>query len=763
MNTSQAVTTASTSSIANQICRGNVLSIGKSNVKHLTPGLYRVVWANRRSNSSYLMRFPDSSQGRQISTGNSRRKIRLKKPFMVPLDTLENMLSGHLATKVKAIIPKHLRRRLDALTQAEQRILDKGRLIVSHLATDKDMLFALERGMLGKYIVDIVRAFAKHSAYQGQNIGRDYIYQVIYRYWLYGNSTEGLIGNTQNCGAPGCYRNPGERKRGRPTNLVRTGHSPDNKGFNTTQEVREIIWVAWEAYGGEGQGYTKAYREMIRRHFLDWELASTNLWDPKPTDKKIPSIDVFRHYVKRRFGFDELQAQLIPPHILAQTKQAIRGKEFDNLFGPAQRYMIDATVADVWLVSSFNSYWLIGRPIVYFVRDVWSGMIVGLHVALEGPSWDTARVAIYNAFSRKESYLRHYGFNLTDESWPCFHLCTDLIHDRGEVLSIPSFDSAADLRLSLRPCPPGSPQEKGSIETLFRWNNTETLQWLPGAVIARNQEWGRRDTRIDASLTMYSFTRLIISGVLKFNQTSILSNRLVGELGGLDIYPTPINLWRWGLENLNGSPTELDSEALIRGLLPKNTASLHADGVHFAGITYAGGFLEKTRLREYARARGVQTVDCRHDPNRPGLLYTLNQESQLFEELAALPGHRIDATNRLEEVQDKDAYQQLEQNMHREENLLNSISHDQFVAQEIAASKADKSKYLKPASKREHLGKVRENRRIERELASSALNGTSSTATLSSSLPSSPNASPLSANTAIPKDILDLLLEPTGE
>lgn len=753
MNTSQAITTCSTSSIANQICRGNVLSIGKNNVKHLAPGLYRVVWANRRSNRAYLMRFPDASQSQQISTGNSRRKIRLKKPFPIPLDTLENLLSGHLATKVKAVIPQHLRRKLDALTPAEQKILDKGRLIVSHLATDKDMLFALERGMLGKYIVDIVRTFTKHSAYQGQNIGRDYIYQVIYRYWLYGNSTEGLIGNTQNCGAPGCYRNPGERKRGRPTNLLRTGHSPASKGFNTTQEVREKIWVAWEAYGGEGQGYTKAYREMIRRHFLDWELASTSLWAPKPTDKKIPSIDVFRYYVKRRFGFDELQAQLIPPHILTQTKQAIRGKEFNSLFGPAQRYMIDATVADVWLVSSFNSYWLIGRPIVYFVRDVWSGMIVGLHVALEGPSWKTARMAIYNAFSRKGSYLRHYGFNLTDDDWPCFHLCTDLIHDRGEVLSIPSFDSAADLRLSLRPCPPGSPQEKGSIETLFQWNNTETLQWLPGAVIARNQEWGRRDTRIDASLTMYRFTRLMISAVLKFNQCSVLSNRLVGELGGLDINPTSINLWRWGLENLNGSPTEIGSEALRRCLLPKGTASLHADGVHFAGITYAGGFLEKTRLREYARARGVQTMECRHDPNHPDTLYALNPESRLFEQLVALPGHRIDATNRLEEVQDKDAYQQLEQDTHREENLLNSIRHDQFVAQEVTASKADKSKYLKPTSKKALVGKVGENRKMERQLTASTLNGASCTT----------EPSPLPASTAIPQNILDLLLEPTGE
>lgn len=114
------------------------------------------------------------------------------------------------------------------------------------------------------------------------------------------------------------------------------------------------------------------------------------------------------------------------------------------------------------------------------------------------------------------------------------------------------------------------------------------------------------------------------------NQCSALSNRLVGEFGRLDINPTFINLRRWGLENLNGSHTEIGSEALRRWLLPKDTTSLHhADGVHFAGITYAGGFLEKTHLREYARARRAKKMECRHDPSYPDTLYALNPESRL--------------------------------------------------------------------------------------------------------------------------------------
>ena len=49
-------------------------------------------------------------------------------------------------------------------------------------------------------------------------------------------------------------------------------------------------------------------------------------------------------------------------------------------FGPGSRYQIDATPADVYLLSSINTDKVIGRPVVYAVIDVYSRLVVGIYM-----------------------------------------------------------------------------------------------------------------------------------------------------------------------------------------------------------------------------------------------------------------------------------------------------------------------------------------------------------------------------------------------
>jgi hypothetical protein len=56
---------------------------------------------------------------------------------------------------------------------------------------------------------------------------------------------------------------------------------------------------------------------------------------------------------------------------------------------------------------------IIGRPVIYIVIDVFSRLIVGFAVTLEGPSWAGAKLALENAFSDKASYCKQFGINIT--------------------------------------------------------------------------------------------------------------------------------------------------------------------------------------------------------------------------------------------------------------------------------------------------------------------------------------------------------------
>lgn len=80
------------------------------------------------------------------------------------------------------------------------------------------------------------------------------------------------------------------------------------------------------------------------------------------------------------------------------------------------------TVADVYLVSQFNRNWIIGRPVVYGVIDVFSRLVTGIYIGLEGPSWVGAMMALANAAMDKVEFCRNYGIEISAEEWPACHL-----------------------------------------------------------------------------------------------------------------------------------------------------------------------------------------------------------------------------------------------------------------------------------------------------------------------------------------------------
>ena len=101
-------------------------------------------------------------------------------------------------------------------------------------------------------------------------------------------------------------------------------------------------------------------------------------------------------------------------------------------FGPGHRYQIDATIADVYLVSSVDNTRIIGRPVVYCVIDVFSRLICGLYIGLEGPSWLGAMMALDNVIEDKVVFCKNYGIEITNKEWPNSFLPEKILADRGE-------------------------------------------------------------------------------------------------------------------------------------------------------------------------------------------------------------------------------------------------------------------------------------------------------------------------------------------
>ncbi len=704
--------------ITEKIGRHDVINVIKPTQLPIDAGLYRVVWANRVNDAAFVIKFPARLPETEVSTGNKRVKLKLHRPTRVCLSVLEGILSKRLIVKTRAFVPKRLNKGPDELTAAEKRVKSRRKKLTDDFLQEKDLIRIFEGSEMGRYVARAVEQHNKSLTLGQKRIRRYTVYQDIYRFWLYGCKDSALVSDNANCGAPGKYRNPGHKKRGRTPKRVKTGHAPKRSGGNTGPDDRTLIWLAWDLYGGNLGKYAAAYDKMIEHYFTEgWYETDEGTYKPSKTSvEKRPSRETFRYYIKKKYTPVELLKQMLPAITWEQTKRAIRGKAFDRLFGPAQVYMIDSTVADVYLVSEFNPYWIIGRPIVYLVRDTWSGMIVGVHVALEGPSWETARLALFNAFSPKGEFLRSLGFDMTDEHWPCSHGCLDVYHDRGEQISISSTDGAHDLRINLSPCPPFRPDKKGPIETLFHWLRDATVKWLPGAVHSRERERGQRDCRLDATLTLHRFTRIIVNAILTFNKTMDVSDRLVGPLSGLEINATPINLWNYGLENLHGSPPQWDQDTLYTALLPSANVSVGAAGVNFAGHTYRGHMVDKQQWQEFARTFGNKKLKIKYHPNDPRRIFCLNDTTGNYETLEVTVPSKIPEHARLEEIFDCMEYRKLIREDDADIRLLDRVAHNHFRDEEVKKAAEARSQAIPPASKAEHLSYIKDKRAFEAEV-----------------------------------------------
>ena len=151
-----------------------------------------------------------------------------------------------------------------------------------------------------------------------------------------------------------------------------------------------------------------------------------------PPSETLPRFEQFKYYyykeiresLKKRYG--ERNFNL--------TKRSATGNASARAFGPGSEYEIDATIGNYHLVHSLNRL-NIGKPIVYYVKDVFSRLVAGFSVGMNHMSWRTGIIALENASTNKADYCAQFGINMTIEEWPSLYLPRRLLADRGEFES----------------------------------------------------------------------------------------------------------------------------------------------------------------------------------------------------------------------------------------------------------------------------------------------------------------------------------------
>jgi Mu transposase-like protein len=449
-------------------------------------------------------------------------------------------------------------------------------------------------------------------------VTRQTIYCYARRWWQGGQTKNALLPHYGNCGsARDGARCASYRKLGHPSRISK--HEMRPTGVNVDEKWRKVIITGAKMFyeNREGQSFSEAYRMTLEHFCKKGFKVEDGVKKPiLPDVNEVFSLRQFKyHYLSHR-------AQDSRPALIKRfgerrfnlRHRELIGSSTSQASGPGALYQIDATLADVYLVSRQDRSRIIGRPVIYAVIDVFSRMIAGLCVRLEGEGYLGLMLALENTAADKVAFCAQYGITITEEMWPCRYLPEELTGDRGPLEGRNADNLANGLNIHVSNTPPYRADWKGIIEQLFRLFNIRIIHSLPGAV-DRDRERGDADYRLAAVLDIHEFTAIMINAALYHNNEHRMDwYEMDREMMADQVEPYPVDLYFWGIANRSGHLRERDAETIRVQLLPEGEATVTERGIRFRQLYYTCEAAEKEGWFLKARNEGRWKIRAAFDP-----------------------------------------------------------------------------------------------------------------------------------------------------
>lgn len=475
---------------------------------------------------------------------------------------------------------------------ASQRVCDRAWKRLEQLRDEyKDDLFAVETR--NKCILE----FAKIQNCSPVTLRKD-----LRKYWQGGQSQCALMPGYARCGRA-CRRGAnndysitagrGRKAKGRSTYQIK---------FDDCKQMAQMLekWYLKD----ERATVMDAYVELVRKHYqqVDGNLKPQNNW---PGD--LPSLRQFRYFLLKNYDIEQRKRQRVGDSDYEREHRKVLGTVLDDCLGVGHQYEIDATIADVYLVSSTDRNKIVGKPTLYFVVDRKSRLVTGFYFGLENPSWNAALQAIYSISEDKRALCERYGVEYCETDWPAHQVFPqEFLADRGEMISGPSANISAELQITVANLPAKRPDWKPLVENQFCLTHN-TLRSSTPAYDPPSNATRRRGKHYekDACLTVMEFGHLIFNAIIHNNRREILNYELTpAEL--LDgVRPSPLELWSHGIVSRSGSLTRFHEKKVRFSLLRKEAATVTQHGIEFRGCAYicsqaiAGKWLESARQKRF--------------------------------------------------------------------------------------------------------------------------------------------------------------------
>lgn len=529
------------------------------------------------------------------------------------------------------------------------------------------------------------------SACERASVSRGLVYKLWSLLCHHGITETSLRPMRERCGAPGVARpcDPGgRRKPGRKTLAqviaTRTGQSEPPVQPGMCSDWRERILAADSAIPEPKPPMPTRCTLILNSHFVDrFKYVGDKLVAIDPAEaarihgrrgkrREVAEFDPPQRTYPNRRQIRRVLEQALPRLVrfaqktteghYARNHRGLVARNWMGVPGPGHTWAIDSTIGDIYLRSSVNPAWIIGRPVVYIVCDVWSTAIVGFYVCLRGPSWDMAKLAIFGAAAGQALMGELWGYQPVVALSPAPTLPAIIWCDRGEYLSKGARLTGSELILAISYTPPYRPDLKGIVEVLHRiMKDTQYAHFIPGAIDARRAELElRRFNPDDGTFTVRQFVHYLQVIFTEYNLKADRSQRLDAHMIGAGVFPSPAGLWAWGHRVGVGTRRAVAQSDLVASLLLAEKARVSRNGVIFAGRHYESEVVRQQQWTAQVRISNGWDIPVRHYAGSVSRIWTPNTGGHGFLDLTLSDQSTASPELTYDEVLDAFAYERLQ-------------------------------------------------------------------------------------------------------
>lgn len=672
------------------ISAGNFIDVHPGSLM-CKPGMYLVAshTPNNRETSVYPIKLEDEPE---------KKRGRCKRPFLIRTQHLLSDLAAGLISRLE-VQPREL---LPPKNPAHEVVHLRNRQMLEEFV-NKDFVDCL---FLNKWKLTVEAYSQKYGLHETS------VRRLLSRFFDEGMDIE----RAARSGFSRCGKKNDrvvKKKLGRPRKAFKAGHDL-REGVNSLG-FEKLVRIYLASRGENRDPISQEYRNFKKKFCARTVRIEENGQSVRIADRdeEIITDAQFRFLVKKIDGEKTKIFQISKGK--RHTVRMLLNKARDGVTFPGHTYIIDSTIVDAYLVSGYVRSQLIGRPVLYIVVDAFSWLILSIHICLEGPNFKQANLTIYRAMTDKLAWLKWLSLTgLAD----CFRPAVrplSFLSDRAELHSKKGRELAFNVKYSPALAAPYRADWKSMVERFFKILNDAVIHWVPGAVKARIKERGDRDVRLDGCLTLYEFTRIIVSECANWNATHSMSKYFSASMVGDGIDATPLSFWDWGLKNLHGSPFEYTSQGAIETFLPEEIGSASRQGILLNTRWHTADWMrEHPTMLSAATGRPIEVpiIQC---PDNPLEAYVRMPGENLFRTvgLKTPPSGNVQIV--AEDITDFFAYTQMIEDVQNLDYAPRTDAMRDFQDDIIKnAEKSTKISHLEnPQSKSERTKEIKKNRQEE--------------------------------------------------